>query len=67
VSSDSRSAATTDNSVPFFTPAPGDPDDACPNCGIHRQHAGNPEACGEGYSKPGCFSEESYARDEFPL
>lgn len=40
----------------FFTPVPGNPDDACPNCGIHRQHAGNPEACGEGYAQPGCFA-----------
>jgi hypothetical protein len=33
----------------------GAPDDLCERCGIARQHAGNPESCGDGYGQPGCL------------
>ena len=39
----------------YFEPTPGAPADACPLCGIHRRHAGDPLACGEGWKQPGCF------------
>ena len=39
----------------YFEPTPGAPADACPHCGIHRRHAGDPLACGEGWKQPGCF------------
>ena len=41
---------------PSLTVKPGENDDTCPLCGIHRQNAGFvKESCGDGYLKPDCF------------
>ena len=42
----------------FFAVPDGEPTDACALCGIHRKHAGNADACGDGYLQAGCFSVE---------
>lgn len=44
---------------------PGEPDDACPLCGIHRLNAGYiKRSCGEGFRKPGCFVRPDVERKE---
>lgn len=42
--------------LPALSVKPGDGQDACPLCGIHRMNAGFlKESCGEHYLKPECF------------
>lgn len=50
----------------FFTPEEGHIYDECRLCGIQRRHAGNPDACGGHYSRPGCFVAAALPLEEPP-